>query len=343
MMYRLALLLCTLLLAACSKSELYQQESYVFGTRVVISVWGAPETQAQEGIAAAMSELDRLHAKLHAWRPSDVMRLNEAFARGQTVAIDQELSELLQQARGYATKSDQLFNPAISQLVEIWGFHRDNFEPVTPNPKTIATLLAAHPSLDDLDFNGDRISSRNAAVAIDLGGFAKGWALDRVAKILHDKGINDALINIGGNVLALGSKGSDHWKVGLQHPRKPAAMASIRLKDGEAIGTSGDYQRYFVKDGQRYSHIIDPRTGQPAQTLQAATVITPPGQNAGALSDVATKPIFIGGKENAARYAKAFGIQDYLLVDAEGHVLASHSMLSRIVWLQKPDTVTELP
>ncbi|SFN01430.1 thiamine biosynthesis lipoprotein [Formivibrio citricus] len=342
MMRRFLVLLVALLLPACSKPALYQQESYVFGTRVVISVWGAPENQAREATAAALGELDRLHAKLHAWRPSEVLHLNEAFARGESATVDDELAGMLKQAARYARQSDELFNPAVGQLVALWGFHRDTFEPVTADPKAVAALLAARPSLEDLRFDGAKVSSRNRAVAIDLGGYAKGWALDRVAGILRSKGVNNALINIGGNVMALGRKNAERWKIGLQHPRKPAAMASIELNDGEAIGTSGDYQRYFEKDGQRYSHIIDPRTGKPAQILQAATVIAPAGKEAGTISDIATKPLYIGGKASAPRFAERFGIRDYLLIDPQGAIFASPSMLSRIAWLEKPDTIATL-
>lgn len=342
MMRWLTALLVALLSTACNKPMLYQQESYVFGTRVVISVWGVPEKQAREASSAALAELDRLHAKLHAWRPSEVMRLNEAIARGEIATVDEELTGMLKQAAEYARKSDQLFNPAVGQLVALWGFHRDTFEPVAADPSAVTALLAAHPSLDDLRIEGGQLYSRNRAVAIDLGGFAKGWALDRVANILRSNGVENALINIGGNVMALGNKNGERWKVGLQHPRKPVAMASIALNNGEAIGTSGDYQRYFEKDGQRYSHIIDPRTGKPAQALQAATVIASPGKDAGTISDAATKPLFIGGKASAPRFAALYGIQDYLLVDPKGAVFASQSMLSRIVWLEKPDMLATL-
>lgn len=158
-------------------------------------------------------------------------------------------------------------------------------------------------------------------------------AFDRVADMLHRRGIHDALINIGGNVLALGSKSGVLWTVGLQHPRKPVPMATIELKDGEAIGTSGDYQRFFEKDGKRYSHLIDPRNGQPASSVQAVTVIAV-GSGAGTLSDVATKSLFVGGKGLRLRM-RSVSSKDVLLVEADGTVRATRSLLARIVWLEK--------
>ena len=117
--------------------------------------------------------------------------------------------------------------------------------------------------------------STNPAVQLDLGGYAKGYALDVAAAILQAHGVKNALVNIGGNVIALGTHGDRPWRVGIQHPRKPGTLATLDLHDGEAIGTSGDYQRYFELDGKRYCHLIDPRTGHPAHGMQSVTVLIP--------------------------------------------------------------------
>ncbi|WP_028456508.1 FAD:protein FMN transferase [Chitinilyticum litopenaei] len=340
---RLIVLAClALLLAGCGKPQVYQQESYVFGTRVQISIYGDDEAQAHKQIAAVLGGLDRLHARLHAWQPSELTRLNAAIARGEAYTVDAELLGQLRLAQDMATRSDGLFNPALGQLVAAWGFHRDEFAPRRPDPQALAQLLAARPSLDDLDLRGERVSSRNPAVAIDLGGFAKGWALDWAARELRRAGVRNALLNFGGNVLALGRKGSEPWRVGIQHPREPSAMASVALADGEAIATSGDYQRFFELDGQRYSHLIDPRLGEPARGMMAVTVIAPASVQAGVISDVLGKPLFIGGTATAAFYARRFGVTDYLLLDARGDAHLSAGMSKRIHWLNKPERLANL-
>ncbi|MBB5192436.1 thiamine biosynthesis lipoprotein [Silvimonas terrae] len=331
----------TLLLAACGKPPVYQQESFVFGTSVQITIYGTPEADAKAATAAVLADLDRLHTRLHAWHPSDITRLNQAFAAGQSAQADPEMMGILQQAKGYAERADQLFDPAIGDLVAAWGFHNDTFAPVLPDPDKIKALVAAHPTLDDLRFDGPNVSSTNPEVNIDLGGF-KGFALDRAASYLRKHHIYNALINIGGNVLALGKKGDAPWKVGLQHPRKPGAMAVITLGDGESIGTSGDYERYFEVDGKRYCHLIDPRTGWPAQTMQAATVITPASREAGAISDALTKPVFIGGIDKAVGYATRFGVKDVLIVANDGSVYLTPSMQARVEWLITPPHVYRL-
>ncbi|BCL76565.1 FAD:protein FMN transferase [Jeongeupia sp. HS-3] len=327
----------SLLLAGCGADPLYKQEGYVFGTRVEVSIWGLPQQDAARHVAVILADLDRLNAKLHAWQPSDITRLNAHFGRNESGNADTELIALLKQAKDYEARSDGLFNPAIGGLVTAWGFHRDTFSPVTPDPVTLAILLERKPSLADVEFgDGGVVSSRNPAVNIDLGGFAKGWALDREAAYLRKNRVYNALLNIGGNVLALGKKGNEPWTIGLQHPRQPQAMATLALRDGEAIGTSGDYQRYFIKDGRRYSHLIDPRSGSPAQTMEAATVLAPPSREAGAISDAATKPVFIGGIGHARHYAQRFGISEVLIVANDGSVYITPALQSRLKWLIQP-------
>ncbi|WP_245575293.1 FAD:protein FMN transferase [Chitinibacter tainanensis] len=335
------LLLC-LWLSACGKNELYQQESYVFGTRVQISIYGLDEAVAAKHAGAVLAELDRLHRKLHAWQPSELTKLNTAIARGESVQADVELIEMLRSAQQYARQSDQLFNPAVGELVRLWGFHQDTFAPVTPDPAQLQAVLSAAPTLDALQIEGSSISSSNPAVQIDLGGFAKGWALDHAAQYLRQQRVLNALINIGGNVLALGKKDQEPWSVGLQHPRKPSAMAVLQLKSGEAIGTSGDYQRYFMQGKERHSHLIDPRTGQSAHGIQAVSIIAPPSQSAGTISDVATKPMFIGGLATSWQYAQRFGVRDVLVINEQGEAYLSPSMQARLKWLDAPSRIYRL-
>ncbi len=180
-----------------------------------------------------------------------------------------------------------------------------------------------------LAINGHTIHSSSRAVQIDLGGVAKGWALDRAATILHAQGVRNALINIGGNILALGTRNGTPWRVGIQHPRRAGALATLALFDGEAIGTSGDYQRYFELKGRRYCHLIDPRTGEPAQGTQSLTVLVTARPEAGILSDAASKPAFIDGPHWREHLA-AFGIEYGLRVAADGSIDVTMPMARRI-------------
>jgi thiamine biosynthesis lipoprotein len=284
-------------LPACSRAPLHQQEAFVFGTRVQVLIAGLAEAEARPAAAAVLSEFDRLHRSYHAWKPSELSALNEAVAAGRRQPVTAEMAELITEAQRLTRLSEQLFDPGIGRLVSLWGFQSDELPARLPDASALAVWQAARPSIVDLRLDGNYASSRQRQLALDFGGYLKGVALDRAASILKAQGVQHALINIGGNVMALGSKNGQRWRVGIQHPRQPGPLATVELDDGEAIGTSGDYQRYFELDGRRYCHLLDPRSGQPVMHTQALTVLITSRPAAGALSDVASKPLFIAGSD----------------------------------------------
>lgn len=317
------------LIAACSSPQLTQQQAYVFGTLVEVSIYDASPGQSQQATAAVLARFDQLHRTLHAWQPSELSALNTAIAAGQPAELTPELKALLQDAQRLAHQSGDLFNPAIGGLIALWGFQSDVPQTRVPQASDIARWVDAAPRMRDLTIENNRVHSSNPSVRLDLGGYAKGYALDEAVRILQSHGIRHALVNIGGNVIAMGAHGNRPWRVGIQHPRQPGTLATLDLKDGEAIGTSGDYQRYFEVDGRRYSHLIDPRTGQPATGMQSLTVLVS-GTQAGTRSDVLSKPLFITGPTHLSQQAAQLGIQDYLAVDAAGKLHLSPAMKARL-------------
>ena len=342
-MKRLLLAVLALLATACSRPGLHSQESYVFGTRVEVLVWGEPEDKARAAAAEVLREFDRYHRTYHAWQPSEMTALNEALAAGKSHEVTPEFAGFIREAQAVAAQGGYLFDPGIGRLIELWGFHDDSFKSVLPNPEKLAALIAAHPSIAELKVDGVKVSrgmtggnprgnTPPGAIALDFGGYLKGVALDRAAAIFRERGIANALINIGGNVMGLGSKGGTPWRVGIQHPRAATPLATLELRDGESIGTSGDYQRYFELDGKRYCHLIDPRTGWPSAGTQAVTVLIPPGFGAGRAgmwSDVASKPLFIAGTD-WRQLADKLGMTQVLRVDASGAIELTDAMRARV-------------
>ncbi|WP_413438526.1 FAD:protein FMN transferase [Sulfuriferula sp. GW1] len=325
----LALLL--LALAGCAKPPLYTQESYVFGTRVEVSIYGEPEAKARRVTAQVLRDFDAMHHSLHAWEPGTLERMNGIFELSPSqAAIAPGMIPIIRDATRYSEQSQGLFNPAIGNLIRLWGFQSDTFKAKLPDPVKIAELVRANPQMRDIVIDGIMFHSTNPAVRLDLGGYAKGYALDVAARYLRSQGVKNALINIGGNILALGQHGDRPWRVGIQNPRGPGPIATLDLRDGEAIGTSGDYQRYFEVGGKRYCHIIDPRTGWPAQGVRAVTVLIPPSDHAGTLSDVASKPIFISGSAGWRAAAQRMGVADVMFIDGQGHVELTDGMKQRL-------------
>lgn len=329
--------LLAILLTGCGDKKPLLSESYVFGTRVEVQVAeDLPEAQSRAAIAQVLAEFDRLHRSYHAWQPSELTQLNEALAAGRASRVSVEMAALLLEAQTYARQSDGLFDPGIGRLIDLWGFHADSYAEHVPDTAAIKAWLKTHPSIMQLqieqDVEGARVSSTNRQVALDFGGSLKGKALDRAAAILKAAGVRNALINIGGNVMALGSRYGHAWRVAIQAPRAAGPLAIIELFDGEATGTSGDYQRYFEVDGQRYPHLLDPRTGYPASGTQAVTIVVS-GPDAGVRSDVLTKPVFVAGEAAWQMMADRLGLTQVLRVDAEGKVVVSAALANRLKFM----------
>ena len=334
---------CALLLASCDRTPVQEQQAYVFGTRVEVLVVSADPAQGRQAIAAVLREFDRMHRAYHAWQPSELSDLNLAISEGRPQQVSPELAGFISEAQHLSQQGDYLFDPGIGQLIRLWGFQADEFRSELPEEVEIKAWLASKPSIADLTITGGVVTSRNRNVALDFGGYLKGVALDRATEILRTQGINNALINIGGNVMALGSKQGRKWRVGIQHPRQPGPMATVALEDGEAIGTSGDYQRFFDVDGKRYPHLLDPHTGYPADHTQAVTVLIPAGVKAGTRSDAASKPIFIAGPDAWRAMAKKMEVGLVLRVDRDNHVFVSEALYPRLEFVgQRPD-VTVIP
>mgnify|MGYP000303567571 CR=1 FL=1 len=318
-----------LTLSGCNKAPLYQQQSYVFGTLVEVSIYGVPEAQAQAASAAVLARFDELHRTLHAWQPSPLTEINAAFAVGKRIPVSAALAALIADAQALSMQSGHLFNPAIGGLIALWGFQSETPRTTLPDFDSIAKWRDATPRMSDIHIANGHIWSDNPTVQLDLGGYAKGYALDEAARILKTHGIRNALVNIGGNLIALGQRGDQPWRIGIQHPRQAGMLATLELHDGEALGTSGDYQRYFEVGGKRYSHLLDPRTGYPAQGMQSVTVLVS-GANAGTRSDALSKPLFIDGAARLAQHAAQLGVDGYLAVDAAGKKHVSPTLAARL-------------
>lgn len=319
-------------LSSCSREPtLYRQQSYVFGTLVEVVIVDEPEQRAKLIAAAILKDFDRLQHILHPSKPGGLARMNSIFGQAPARAsISPLLRDLITASTRLSIQSEGLFNPAIGALIQLWGFQDDASQAHLPASAAIAEIVAQQPKMADIIIDGVEFYSTNPAVRLDFGGYAKGAALDIAAQYLREQNVRNALVNIGGNIIAVGRRGTQPWRVGIQHPRKPQAIAVVELHDGEAIGTSGDYQRFFMLEGKRYCHILDPRTGYPAQGTQAVTVLTRAGTGAGALSDAASKPLFIAGAANWRRMARLLGTENVLRIDADGSVETISSFSKRI-------------
>jgi len=316
-------------LSGCSDPPAdFHQSLFIFGTLVDITVHGAPDEQAATAVEAVDEDFQRMHREWHAWKPGgELVELNRQLAAGETTTVSDFLLPLLLQARTLSIQSDALFNPAIGGLIALWGFHSDEPPPGPPPPVTsIEALLAKKPDMQALRIEGNRVSSDNPVVQLDLGGFAKGYALNRAIARLRSYGIENAIVNAGGDLCVSGRHGDRPWQIGIRHPQGEGVIAALAVADGECVLTSGNYERYREYEDVRYAHILDPRTGWPIRHVASATVI----HTDGGVADAAATALTVAGPDDWQRIARRMGLVYVMLVDEKGTVYLSPAMAERV-------------
>lgn len=326
---QLYLLLLALTVTACSQPEdpVFHDQFFAFGTLIDITLYGVEPGLAETISSLVESDFNTLHTEWHAWQPGPLLSLNKQLEQNRSATAEPGIIHVLAEANRLSRASEGLFNPVIGNLVELWGFH-DNALPIgtLPDSSAIERLVTENPAVDDITIEGNRIVTSNPAVAYDLGGFAKGLAIDRVIERLRESGVEHAIINAGGDLRAIGQRGERPWRIGIRHPRKTGILASIEITGDDSIFTSGDYERFFEVGGNRYHHIIDPRSGYPASETVSVTVI----HSDAATADAAATALFVAGPDHWQRVARNMGIRFVMLIDNNGTIHMNPAMQSRI-------------
>ncbi len=317
-----------LLLAGCGRPAVHEAEFYVFGTMVQVSIAGASDELSNKAFALLQDRFQKMHRDWHAWEPSKLTAINAAFAEGKSIQADAEMTELIGLSQRAEQQTGGRFNPAIGELIELWGFHTSNFPVHGPVPaaEQLASLVARHPSTADIEIGPDGLYSRNPAVQLDFGGIAKGFAVDIACAELRGLGVNNAIVNAGGDLRAYGTEGTRPWRIAIKNPLG-GVLGSLEIHGDESVFTSGNYERYLETANQeRYAHIIDPATGRPAREVMSATVVARDGW----LADAAATAFVVAGLSAWSDLAQSLGIRMLLLTDASGQVYATPEMLERV-------------
>ncbi|MFW6154330.1 MAG: FAD:protein FMN transferase [Planctomycetota bacterium] len=245
--------------------------------KVLIVPGDATDAQAEQAARDGYAALERINRHMSAYRPdSDVSRLNRAGA-GEAVTLDEELLALLAVSREYTKQTDGAFDPTARQLFQLWIAAGKAGK--LPSEEQIDDALAAS-GWQRLALDPAARTATKAVddLEVDLGGIAKGYAVDEVIEVLRNAGMTAGLVEVGGEVRVFGPGPHDGaWMLGLDHPFATSAtrhpLAGKLAVTDDAVATSGNYRQFSVIDGRRYSHIIDPRTGRPVDTAPSVTVI----------------------------------------------------------------------
>ena len=320
--------LCLLALSCSRNSDNEHKHTlFVFGTLVEISLYNTTASKATGVFDQIERDFHAWHASWTPWQASDLSRINDAISAGESASVPQQLLTMIKASQLLFDSSQGLFNPAIGTLINAWEMHRHDEAGISPPAAAdIAAIVALNPLMSDIAINGTTLQSRNPAVQLSLGAFAKGYAIDLAMDYLQSQGIEHAVINAGGDLRVIGSHGQRPWRIGIRHPRQEGVIAWLDTTTDESIFTSGDYERFYMHNGRRYHHILDPRTGYPATGATSVTVIH---HDAG-IADAAATALFVAGPERWHDIARAMGIKYVMLVDSDGRIHLNPAMQQRI-------------
>lgn len=318
--FRWLLMALALLLISSAQAGWHREEVAMMGTRIRVEAWHDDAAVARQGIAAVLAEMRRIDAAMSPYKPdSELSRINARAAR-EAVPVSAELLALIQRSLDFSELSQGAFDITFASVGHMYDYRQRQ----RPDADSVQQAL---PAIDYrhvvLDHTRGTIRFAREGVRIDLGGIAKGYAVERGAEILRRLGIGYAEVNAGGDSRILGDHRGRPWMVGVRDPRdENKIIVQLPLID-EAISTSGDYERYFDQDGVRYHHIINPGTGNAVSGVRSVSVIGPDGTSTDALST----SVFVMGVEKGLELIDSLPEYEAIVIDNQGKLHFSSGLM----------------
>jgi len=308
--------------AGAQRPPVVHQRPFLFGSAAEVLHRAEAGEQASRAVPRLFAGLQQMNDRWNAWKPGDLRTLNLALRAGRSLQTTPALAALIRGATGLERASSGMFNAGIGGAVGAWGFHDDVMRAgPRPHDSDLASWRAAAPSLTQLEWRGSELRSRNPYLQLDFGAYAKGVAIDWALDFLRAQGVADAVVNLGGNLAAMGRAGARGWRIGIRDPGAAGLIASLTTAGREAVVTSGSYERYRVLNGERCSHILDPATAAPAEQLVSVTVV----HRSAGLADAAATALLVAGPRRWRQVAEGMGVSEVLLIgrDLRGQVTAA--------------------
>ena len=296
------------------------REEAIMGTAIRVELWAADRKSGEAAAAAVMDEMHRVDRAMSPHKPgSELCRINREAAR-QPVVLSEEMLGLIQKARAFSHLTEGAFDITYAAVGQLYDYRQQ----LRPNPQELAAAQACvgwqHLQVDaqarTLRFGLD-------GMRIDLGGFAKGHAVDNAVALLARRGIRHAYVSAGGDSRVLGDRRGRPWSVAIRDPRRAGEVVAVLPLEDVSISTSGDYERYFDDGAERVHHLIDPATGRSPDGVHSVTILAPDGLTSEALS----KAVFVLGTERGLALVERLGGVDAVIVDAQGALHASSGLL----------------
>jgi thiamine biosynthesis lipoprotein len=290
------------------------------GTAIHVELWSESPAEGDAAIGAVMAEMHRIDRAMSPHKPdSELSRINRDAA-ARPVPVSEEMFALLRRAIDFSALSGGAFDITYASVGHLYDYRAG----VRPSDEAIA---AARPGIGwrqlVLDAGARSVRFAHPKTRIDLGGFAKGHAVDNAAAILARRGILHAIVSAGGDSRVLGDRRGRPWTIAIRDPRRPGEVVAVLPLEDVAISTSGDYERFFERDGVRCHHLIDPKTGRSPATVHSVTILAADGLTTEALS----KSVFVMGIEQGMRLVESQQGVDAVVVDAAGRLNFSSGLL----------------
>jgi thiamine biosynthesis lipoprotein len=304
------------------------------GTELQLTAWTTDEAAAVAAFESVFQEFDRLEELLSNWREgSDVERLNAAAGKNP-VPVGTEIRDVLQVARQVSEWTNGKFDVTFGVMSGLWKFDYQNQDGTIPDHNEVVRRrrFISYRDLVVDERAGTAFLLREGMV-VNLGGIGKGYAVDRARDILRARGFHDFMIQFGGDMYVAGHSGDRPWRLGIQDPRGPAGRIFATVDVSEStFSTSGDYARFFIKQGRRYHHILDPATGEPAAGCRSVTIMT----SSATVADGLSTGVFILGPEAGMELIERLPEVEGVIVSAKNAVLVSSGLKGRLTLLSPP-------
>jgi thiamine biosynthesis lipoprotein len=319
---------------AASATRLVERSHTTMGTELQVTAWTSDEPRAVAAFVAAFGEFDRLDGLMSVWKEgSDIVRLNAA-AGDHPVPVSVETREVLHVAREVSERTGGKFDVTFGALSGLWKFDAQDKDNTVPDRREVLARLPLINYRDlEVDDHAGTAFLKRKGMRANLGGIGKGYADDRAVEILRRSGLRDFMIQAGGDMYVAGKRGDRPWRLGIRDPRGPVdrSFAVLDLTDG-TFSTSGDYERFFMKDGRRYHHILDLSAGEPARGCRSVTLVT----DRAVIADALAKGVFILGPDaGMALIERTPGVQG-VIVSAKNEILISSRLRGRLTLLAPP-------
>jgi len=299
----------------------HSRDEAIMGTAIRVELWCEDKRAAQAAMAAVMDEMHRIDRTMSPHKADSELSIINRDAAQAAVPLSDEMYRLVERSIAFSKLSDGAFDITYASVGQLYDYRNG----IAPTPEALERARAAigwrHLILDPI---GRSLRFAREGVRIDLGGFAKGHAVDTSAAILARRGITNAIVTAGGDSRILGDRRGRPWSIAIRDPRREGEVVAVLPLEDTAISTSGDYERYFERDGVRCHHVIDPRTGRSPDRIRSVTILAPDGLTSEGLS----KSLFVLGVERGMQLIESQAGVDAVVVDAAGALHCSSGLLN---------------